>query len=193
MKKLKLIFTVIIIWFMATNDAHSQTEHQAYTLLHKFPGFEVRYYPEALLARVYTNARSYREMTSPAFNALAGYIFGGNDQNMKIAMTAPVHIDLHDTGSSMSFVMPAQYELEDLPEPSNRAVRIEKAEPAYIAAITFGGYANDEKILEHSEKLRKMLEQNNIQYTGNFRFLGYNSPYKFWNRRNEVVVNIIWE
>lgn len=193
MKKAKIILTAFIIWLMASNEAKSQTEHQAYTLLHKFPGFEVRYYPEALLARVYTNARSYREMTSPAFNALAGYIFGGNDKNMRIAMTAPVHIDLHDNGSSMGFVMPAQYEMDDLPAPNNSAVRIEKAEPAYIAAITFGGYANDEKILEYSEELRKLLVQNNIQYIGNFRFLGYNSPYKFWNRRNEVVVNIIWE
>lgn len=178
---------------MTTHKSKGQTEHQPYTLVQQFPGFEVRYYPEAILARVYSNAKSYRELTSPAFNTLAGYIFGGNDAGKKIAMTAPVHVDLHENGSSMSFVMPPEYEMEDLPIPDNAAVKIERSKPGYVAALTFGGYASDEKILEESEKLRKYLKVNNIEWKGNFRFLGYNSPYKFWNRRNEVVVNIIWE
>ncbi|MFW5663892.1 MAG: SOUL family heme-binding protein [bacterium] len=178
---------------MTTQQGKSQTGHQAYTLVQQFPGFEVRYYPEALLARVYTTAQSYRELTSPAFKTLAGYIFGGNDAGRKIAMTAPVHVDLHDKGSSMSFVMPAEYEMDDLPIPDNAAVKIERSRPGYVAAITFGGYASDEKIREQGEKLRNYLKDNKIEWKGNFRFLGYNSPYKFWNRRNEVVVNIIWE
>lgn len=178
---------------MTTQKSKGQTEHQPYTPVQQFPGFEMRYYPEAILARVYTSAKSYRELTSPAFNTLAGYIFGGNDAGKKIAMTAPVYVDLHENGSSMSFVMPTEYEMGDLPIPDNKAVKIERSESGYVAALTFGGYASDEKILEHSEKLRKYLKDNKIEWKGNFRFLGYNSPYKFWNRRNEVVVNIIWE
>ncbi|TVQ17202.1 MAG: heme-binding protein [Bacteroidetes bacterium] len=178
---------------MTTQKGQGQTEHQPYTPVQQFPGFEVRYYPEAILASVYSSAKSYRELTSPGFNTLAGYIFGGNDAGKKIAMTAPVHMDIHESGSRMSFVIPSGYEMEDLPIPDNAAVKIERSQPGYVAAITFGGYASDEKILEEGEKLRKYLKQNNIQWEGNFRFLGYNSPYKFWNRRNEVVVNIIWE
>ncbi len=41
----------------------TQTEQLSYTLL-QFPGFEIGYYPEALLAKVYITAPSYREMTS---------------------------------------------------------------------------------------------------------------------------------
>lgn len=178
---------------MSGTQSKGQTEHQPYTPVHQFPGFEVRYYPEAIMAKVYTHARSYREMTSPAFNTLAGYIFGGNAAGQKIAMTAPVHIDLHDSGSSMSFVMPSAYEMEDLPAPNNPAVKLEYSDSGYFAALTFGGYASDDKILEESEKLKRYLGQNNIQHHGNFRFLGYNSPYKFWNRRNEILVEIKWD
>ena len=27
---------------------------------------------------------------------------------------------------------------------------------------------------------------------GNFRFLGYNAPFQFWGRRNEIIVSIVW-
>jgi hypothetical protein len=191
--KAKYLLTLIILITMSASGSKAQTEQQSYTLVHQFPGFEVRYYPEAVIAKVYTNARSYREMTSPAFNALAGYIFGGNSTGQKIAMTAPVHIDVNENGSSMSFVMPAEYDMEDLPEPNNQAVSLERSESGYFAAITFGGFASDEKILRESEKLRDFLRKNNIEWEGNFRFLGYNSPYKLWNRRNEVVVKVNWE
>ncbi len=193
MKTFPILILLTLIVAMSTNRANTQTEHQSYTLVQKFPGFEVRYYPEAILATVSTGTKSYREMTSPSFNALAGYIFGSNETGQKIAMTAPVHIDFNDNGSRMSFVMPSAYNMDDLPRPNNQAVSLEKTQPAFYAAITFGGYASDETIKEYSEKLAQLLRQNHIGYHGNFSFLGYISPYKFWNRRNEVVVRIVWE
>lgn len=173
--------------------SNTQTEHQPYTLVQQFPGFEVRYYPEALMARVYSGATTYREITSPGFRTLAGYIFGSNDGGKKIAMTAPVHVEMHEQGTSMAFVMPAHYDMEDLPGPDNPAVKLERSQPGYVAAITFGGYASDEKITEQRDLLKEHLRKNKLKWVGNFRFLGYNSPYKVWNRRNEIVVNIIWD
>ena len=35
--------------------------------------------------------------------------------------------------------------------------------------------------------------ENKIEFYGNFRFLGYNAPYQFINRRNEIIVNVNWE
>ena len=38
-----------------------------------------------------TNINSnYRQSTSTGFRRIANYIFGGNEENMEIAMTAPV-------------------------------------------------------------------------------------------------------
>jgi hypothetical protein len=193
MRPIPIILSVIIPFLMSTQSGKAQTEQQPYTLVQKFPGFEVRYYPEAVMARVSSQAASYREMSSPSFRALAGYIFGGNTESQKIAMTAPVYIDLHDDSSEMSFVMPAEYDLNDLPQPNDPAVLLERSKAVYAAALTFGGYASDQTIREQSEKLRKLLRDNQIEFVGNFRFLGYNSPYKFWDRRNEILVHIIWE
>lgn len=178
---------------MSSGNSKAQTEQQKYTLVQQFPGFEVRYYPPAIMATVHTNADSYRELSTPGFRTLAGYIFGDNSEGKNIAMTAPVHMDFQNEGSSMSFVMPSEYEFNDLPKPSNSAIELKESSPEYVAALIFGGYASDEKIKEESEKLLKFLKDNQIEPIGNFRFLGYNSPYKFWNRRNEIIVQINWE
>ncbi|MFM7399863.1 MAG: heme-binding protein, partial [Bacteroidota bacterium] len=41
-----------------------------------------------------------------------------------------------------------------------------------------------------SERLRKALEKQGIQYAGNFRYLGYNPPFQLIGRRNEIMVHI---
>ncbi len=47
-------------------------------------------------------------------------------------------------------------------------------------------------MLPHSEKLRKLLEKKGIDFQGNFRFLGYNPPYQFLGRRNEIIISVNW-
>ena len=108
-------------------------------------------------------------------------------------MTAPVHMDIKETGSSMSFVMPAQYNKENLPTPNNSKIIITESADEYVAAIRFGGYSSDEKIKENKEKLNALLQQKGITHYGNFRYLGYNPPYQLFGRRNEIIVNIDWQ
>ena len=61
-----------------------------------------------------------------------------------------------------------------------------------MAVLKFGGYANDEKIARYTEKLKMALEAKGISYSGNFRFLGYNPPYQFIGRKNEIIVSVNW-
>ena len=108
-------------------------------------------------------------------------------------MTAPVHMDIKETGSSMSFVMPAQYNKENLPTQNNSKIIITESADEYVAVIRFGGYSSDEKIKENKEKLNALLQQKGIAHYGNFRYLGYNPPYQLFGRRNEIIVNIDWQ
>ena len=190
-----LLITIFILLLTNMNifSRENRTEQQTYQVIKQFNNIELRYYPEAVLATVYSNAQNYRELSGPGFNTLAGYIFGGNQENEKIAMTAPVHMNLGSEKSSMSFVMPSKYKLEDLPEPENPYVQLGSSPAEYVAVIRFGGWANDQKIQEFSEILAKSLEENKISHKGNFRYLGYNPPYQFTGRRNEIVVTINWQ
>lgn len=45
----------------------------------------------------------------------------------------------------------------------------------------------------YSEKLRKLLIENKIGYYRNFRYLGYDSPFRLTGRRNEIIVSVKWE
>ena len=108
-------------------------------------------------------------------------------------MTSPVHMDINNSQSTMSFVMPSEYTKDNLPQPNDSSITIETTPQEYLAAIKFGGYANDNKIKKYAAKLESTLNANEIQFYGNFRFLGYNAPFQFWNRKNEIIVSVHWQ
>lgn len=168
-------------------------EEQKYRTVSRKGELEIRFYPSATLATVKSSARSYREVSSSGFRRIAGYIFGGNEAGRKIAMTSPVHMDITDQGSSMSFVMPSAYALSDLPRPNDPGVRIEKSQDEYVAAIRFSGFASDQAIQTQTERLASLLRDNGIEPIGNFRYLGYDPPYRLIGRRNEIIVKIDWK
>lgn len=170
--------------------AFGETEKQKYTVVHSEKEFEIRFYPSAILATVYSDARTYSDLAYPGFRKLAGYIFGGNASETKISMTSPVHMDMNE--SSMSFVMPSSFTEESLPAPDDPGVKIARTTDTYAAAIRFGGYASDRDIAKYSEKLKSLLEEKGIEWYGNFRYLGYNPPFQFIGRRNEIIVNVKW-
>ena len=170
----------------------SSIEKQQYRVVRSFQDFEIRHYPPVMLASVYSQAKTYRDMATPGFRTLAGFIFGGNTANTRISMTAPVHMDINDSKSSMSFVMPSEYEHKDLPTPSNPNVILEKSREEYVAALSFGGYASDKRIRKFSGKLQDLLRKKGITFQGNFRYLGYNPPYQLIGRQNEIIVSIAW-
>jgi hypothetical protein len=196
-KKLILLVLLIILLPLLTQlftlMASNKTEKQPYTVVKKEKGFEIRYYPSATLATVMTTASTYKEVASPGFRKLAGYIFGGNQEGMSIAMTAPVHMDMSETGSTMSFVMPQGMTPENLPKPNDPSVHLSVSKPEYVAAIRFGGYASDQDIQKYTARLEDMLAEKGIKHSGHFRFLGYNAPYQFLCRRNEVIVTIEYQ
>ena len=51
-------------------------------------------------------------------------------------------------------------------------------------------WANDEKIEKFKQELKSALNSEGIPYSDRFYFLGYNAPYEFFNRKNEVIVEL---
>jgi hypothetical protein len=190
---LGVLLGLFIIFQIVITMSTDKTETQSFKLIQKEEDFEIRYYPESIVAKVNSNIKSYKDLGSSGFSTLAKYIFGGNKENKQISMTSPVHMEISDSISSVSFVMPKKFNKDNLPSPNNPNVIIETVEPQYVAVIAFSGFANESDIKKNKELLIEYLNKKGISYYGNFRFLGYNPPYQLFGRRNEVVVNVNWE
>lgn len=191
---LTTIAIVIVVLFQSfTIMSSNKTEEQKYTVILNDKDFEIRFYPSATIATINSNAKTYKELSGPGFRKLAGYIFGGNETNTSISMTSPVHMNINDSVSSMSFVMPSSYNQESLPKPNDPNVLIQKTPDEYVAVLRFGGFASDKDLIDYSEKLHDILKEKGITSYGHARFLGYNPPFQLVNRRNEIIVSVKWE
>lgn len=188
-----IAFVFLLIQSYKVVSSSLKTENQKFRLVRTEAQFEIRFYPSATFAKIYSQGTNYKSVASSGFRKLAGYIFGGNEQKQSIAMTAPVRMEMTDKGSTMSFVMPEKYQESDLPKPNDSGVHIVKSSPQYVAAISFGGYADDEKIKVKRDVLLRLLNEKGIKVAGEYTFLGYNAPFQFWSRKNEVVIPIEWK
>ncbi len=186
-------FLFLMIQSYQLVSSNLKTENQKYRLVRKEAKFEIRFYPSATFAKIYSQGTNYKSVASSGFRKLAGYIFGGNDQGKSIAMTSPVRMEIGNQGSTMSFVMPEKYKESDLPKPKDSGVHIVKSSPQYVAVIRFGGYADDEKITEKRDELLALIQKKGIKVAGEYSFLGYNAPFQFWARKNEVVIPVEWK
>jgi SOUL heme-binding protein len=190
---LVLVILIVVLFQSLIVMPTNKTEEQKHSIIRKYKDFEIRFYPSATIATISSNAKTYRDLSGPGFRKLAGYIFGGNETNTRISMTAPVQMDINETASTMSFVMPSSYNESNLPKPNDPNVIIKSTADEYVAAIRFGGYASDKNLKFYSEKLQNLLKENGIRSSGNYRFMGYNPPYQFVGRRNEIIVAVDWK
>ena len=177
-KTTQLLLCLAVLTFHSLAMAQD-TEIQPYEVIKEVDSIEIRYYPSATL--VQTSGGNN-------FGKLFRYISGGNKSEEKIAMTAPVYMS--EDKSEMAFVMPLDVHQKGAPEPMGENVSLRTTEPRYVAAIRYGGYTNDSKEATHKKRLLAVLAKNDIKPVGAVEFLGYDSPYKFYNRRNEVMVEI---
>ena len=152
-------------------------------------GIEIRHYGPRILA-----ATTMTESSNSGFRVLAGYIFGGNAREEKIAMTAPVQQTMPGADTAeMAFVVPAAYTMDELPQPDDERVRFIEA-PAYDAAvIRFSGRATDARVDEHWQRLRDYLLGQQIAVLGQPTLNQYNPPWTLpFLRRNEIIVPVVW-
>lgn len=165
-------------------------ETYPYEVTKSYENFEIRTYEATLFTSVEMSSDVYQKASRKGFGVLAGYIFGNNDRNEKIAMTSPVSMSIEEDRMTMMFMVPSKLKKDQLPKPNESRI-VFKEEPAKkVAAISFGGWANDEKIARYKELLINALEAEGISYSQQFYFFGYNAPYEVFNRKNEIIVEL---
>ena len=193
MKIILSIFGIILILFVISQlfflNSQRNIETYAFTIIDSYETIEIRQYEASLFTSVQMPSNNYRKTSSKGFSVLAGYIFGGNDKEEKIAMTSPVAMSLKDS-TTMLFLVPKKYTRDNLPVPNDSSIEFKDIPEKRVAAISFGGWASDSKIAAFKSKLITALNTKGIEYTDNFYFLGYNAPMEVFNRKNEVIVEL---
>jgi hypothetical protein len=184
------IVVLIGISFIVVSFTSKNIETPDYKVIKTIDEVELRLYPNMIVAKTSLADKSFDNQGSNGFRTIAGYIFGGNEKNQKIAMTAPVVMNMGDS-ATMYFVMPKQYKKEDLPNPSSKNVQIVEESSKTLAVITYGGFSSDSKIEKHRKQLESVLRKNNIKTKGSFMYMGYNAPWDVINRKNEVAIEVL--
>jgi effector-binding domain-containing protein len=154
---------------------------------------ELREYPELVLATVTGQG------DNSAFRLLFNYISGENRTRKKIPITAPVitseKIEMTapviSDANSFSFVMPLKYKLEEVPEPLDSRIRIQRIPARRLAVIRFKGYARQKSVNEVKTRLLSALQNNGLPTIGEPFLMRYNSPWTLgFMRRNEIGIEI---
>ena len=161
-----------------------------YTLLETHGNIEIREYGEYVVAKT-TVPIMYKESESNMFRVLASYIFGGNQTNENIPMTAPVTTFSDKDSYSMLFYMLNSSSITDLPKPSGQNITFEKFNLGRCAVISFSWFVNEKKIIRYQNKLKKILDINQYQYEESILVNRYDSPWKIpFMRRNEILIKL---
>ena len=169
----------------------SNLEEPEYEVLSEHKGFEVRKYSKSVQARLLTPGNGWSG-SSGGFRRIAGYIFGGNQSNQRIAMTAPVQMWDTDGGSMMSFTMPSEHAIEDLPSPNDSGVEIAEVDEYVVAVLGFSGFSRTSKAKRLMAKLADMVESEGLTPSGPFVLAVYDNPGTTlpFMRRNEIHLPI---
>ena len=165
-------------------------EEPEYEVLTRIDGIDVRRYAASIQA---VTAMPESGGSNGGFRRLAGYIFGGNSDNQKISMTAPVATTITAAGAEMAFTMPASWSMAALPTPEDENVGLREV-PAYVAAVlTFSGRATEARSQTVLSRLQQQLAALKIETAGPPILNQYNPPWTLpFLRRNEVMIKIIW-
>lgn len=167
----------------------SGVEEAPYQVIEKDDVFEVRHYERLIL--VTTPSEGMEKQRKP-FGRLFDYISGNNQEDQKIAMTAPVFMDQENGDSTtMSFVMPSTFTQTNTPVPEDPNVVVSSLENYTVATIVFSGFLSADNILENEQRLRGWIKDKNLTITGPAKAAGYNPPFTIPAlRRNEVLIPV---
>merc|ERR1711936_1484708 len=133
---------------------------------------------------------------SQMFMKLFRYISGVNEEQDEVAMTAPVltsmkMLDGNQITKEMCFYIEKKHQANP-PTPVDSDVKIITNKEFTVYVHTFGGYAMKDAVnIREAKKFAKVLEKAGEEVdTSVFYTAGYDSPMKFWNRRNEIMYTV---
>jgi hypothetical protein len=198
-----LIVTSIFAVFLAGETM--ALEKAKYSVVLREGNFELRRYEPYVVAETMVEG-DFDKVGNEGFRRLFDYISGKNRKQQSIAMTAPVSQEAESEKISMTapvnqvkvgekyritFLMPAKYTMETLPEPLDERVKLKAVPGRLIAALRYSGTWSKDRYEEKRIRLQALMRQKDLEPAGVPIFARYNPPFMPWFlRRNEVLIPV---
>lgn len=182
------------------------TEEPPYSVVQIIePDLEIRQYEPRLAAETIVQGDEV-EARSEGFRRIAGFIFGGNQTEAKIAMTAPVATSQFVSGQQIAmtapadqariaegwrvrFFMPSGYTLDTLPRPNDARVVIVTVPAETYAVYRYSGSISTDNTARAQNELTRKLQGTGWVPTGGVVSWFYDPPWTLPPfRRNEAAV-----
>ena len=153
--------------------------------------YEIRNYEGYSVASTVMDEGEDLATTGTAFNSLAAYLFGLNEESKTMAMTTPVTTT---SSNEMRFYLADN----TLPQPSpDSSVEIIEVPSALLAVRKFTGFVTDGEIARQKDTLLQALEMDGVELdvahgaVVPYVVFQYNPPYTLpIVRRNEIAVPV---
>lgn len=178
----------------------------SYKLIVQEGHFEVRLYDEYLVAETMIDDIDNKRASNIGFNILAAYIFGKNERQQQINMTAPVlqkncteQIKMASpvlqekttSGWTMSFIMPSEYDLGTLPKPLDQRIVIRTVQSHLVGVLRYSGFVSDAIIKNKTALLREWLIAKSYVPIDLAKSARYDPPFTIpFLRKNEIHLSV---
>jgi hypothetical protein len=192
-----------LIGLIMAAPAANAVEEPQWTLVHEDGAFSIRDYAPTVVAETHVSGERGAAI-NVGFRRLARFIFGGNEPNHEIAMTAPVTQMAEGERIAMTapvsqaafyegwvvtFYMPPGSRIEDMPRPLDASVILREQAGRRVAVLRFSGLATQSNLARHADELRHRIETRGEVAAGDVSYAFYNPPWTLpWARRNEVMI-----
>ena len=157
----------------------NRVEQPNYKVEKQDGSIDIRSYGPMVAAE--TQVRGERQSAiNERFQLIAGYIFGKNQPQAKIAMTAPVEQQKsqkiamtapvtqqgQENSWTVRFIMPKSSTMQTLPVASDRRVKLEPLPERRFLVVTFSGLARDDAIKSRTAELRRYAASHKLATAG---------------------------
>jgi hypothetical protein len=180
------IILTLVLSFRLLFSAISPARLPIYNILQDYRDFQLRQYPEILVASVVVQGNREQALSS-GFSILAHYILGKNKTKLRMKMEAPVMQQKTAEGWEVSFVMPTYYDLGDLPQPVDERIQLHVMPAQNYIVYRFNGKVIDDFLQQEMDYFKKFLVRQDFKIVGEPIYAFYSPPWTIsFLRRNEI-------
>jgi len=200
-----LIYFIPMIFLFGIGNNAMAIEKANYDIVASYLDFELRQYGPQIVAETLVEG-DFEKVGSEGFRRLYDYISGNNRKKQSIAMTAPVTQEGESVEIAMTapvsqvkmdnkwritFMIPSEFSMEDLPEPLDPRVTLKREPGRLFAALKYSGTWSQSRYEEKKQTLADLINMRGLKPTGEPVWARYDPPFMPWFlRRNEVLIPV---